>query len=168
MRILSIFIFIIGMNCLISCKKDDQANNGPKQASQSTVKLLSWSEYFDPEVIEEFTRDTGLNVDYITYDDPDEIEARLASEPGKFDVVIADDLSINRLSELRLIQLIDDKVLPNFSNISNEYIGKNLILQMIILFHICGEQRSLCTGLIKSISLRRHGKHCGIKNIRVR
>lgn len=124
MRILSIFIFILGMNCLISCKKDDQANNDPKQASQSTVKLLSWSEYFDPEAIEEFTRDTGLNVDYITYDDPDEIEARLASEPGKFDVVIADDLSINRLSELRLIQLIDDKVLPNFSNISNEYIGK--------------------------------------------
>ena len=48
----------------------------------------------------------------------------LIAEPGKFDVVIADDLSINRLSELRLIQLIDDKVLPNFSNISNEYIGK--------------------------------------------
>ena len=75
-------------------------------------------------MIEQFTRDTGFDVDYITYEDPDEVEARLASEPGKFDVVIADDLSINRLSELRLIQPIDDKLLQNSSNISDEYVGK--------------------------------------------
>ena len=72
----------------------------------------------------QFTKETGFDVEYITYEDPDEVEARLASEPGKFDVVIADDLSINRLSELRLIQPIDDKLLQNLSNISDEYVGK--------------------------------------------
>ena len=75
-------------------------------------------------MIEQFTKETGFDVEYITYEDPDEVEARLASEPGKFDVVIADDLSINRLSELRLIQPIDDKLLQNLSNISDEYVGK--------------------------------------------
>jgi len=121
----SIFIIlIVGAFCLQSCKKDDSVNLDEVKPTNPSVKLLSWSEYFDPQVIEQFTKDTGFDVDYITYEDPDEVEARLASEPGKFDVVIADDLSINRLSELRLIQPIDDKLLQNSSNISDEYVGK--------------------------------------------
>ncbi len=120
----SIFIIlIVGAFCLQSCKKDSSVNLDEVKATNPSVKLLSWSEYFDPQVIEQFTKDTGFDVDYITYEDPDEVEARLASEPGKFDVVIADDLSINRLSELRLIQSIDDKLLQNSSNISDEYVG---------------------------------------------
>ena len=121
----SIFIIlIVGAFCLQSCKKDSSVNLDEVKLTNRSVKLLSWSEYFDPQVIEQFTKDTGFDVDYITYEDPDEVEARLASEPGKFDVVIADDLSINRLSELRLIQPIDDKLLQNSSNISDEYVGK--------------------------------------------
>ena len=121
----SIFIIlIVGAFCLQSCEKDSSVNLDEVKATNRSVKLLSWSEYFDPQVIEQFTKDTGFDVDYITYEDPDEVEARLASEPGKFDVVIADDLSINRLSELRLIQAIDDKLLQNSSNISDEYVGK--------------------------------------------
>ena len=121
----SIFIIlIVGAFCLQSCKKDSSVNLDEVKPANRSVKLLSWSEYFDPQVIEQFTKDTGFDVDYITYEDPDEVEARLASEPGKFDVVIADDLSINRLSELRLIQPIDDKLLQNSSNISDEYVGK--------------------------------------------
>ena len=121
----SIFIIlIVGAFCLQSCKKDSSVNLDEAKPTNPSVKLLSWSEYFDPQVIEQFTKDTGFDVDYITYEDPDEVEARLASEPGKFDVVIADDLSINRLSELRLIQPIDDKLLQNSSNISDEYVGK--------------------------------------------
>ena len=121
----SIFIIlIVGAFCLQSCKKDSSVNLDEVKSTNPSVKLLSWSEYFDPQVIEQFTKDTGFDVDYITYEDPDEVEARLASEPGKFDVVIADDLSINRLCELRLIQPIDDKLLQNSSNISDEYVGK--------------------------------------------
>jgi spermidine/putrescine transport system substrate-binding protein len=88
------------------------------------VRLISWSEYFDPEVFKGFTAETGINVDYITFEDPDELEARLASEPGAFDVVVTDDLSINRLAELHLLQPLDKKSLPNAKNVSDEYMGK--------------------------------------------
>ena len=119
-----LIILIVAACCLQSCKKGTSVNLDEVKPNNVSVKLLSWSEYFDPQVIEQFTKETGFDVEYITYEDPDEVEARLASEPGKFDVVIADDLSINRLSELRLIQPIDDKLLQNLSNISDEYVGK--------------------------------------------
>ena len=119
-----LIILIVAACCLQSCKKGTSVNLDEVKPNNFSVKLLSWSEYFDPQVIEQFTKETGFDVEYISYEDPDEVEARLASEPGKFDVVIADDLSINRLSELRLIQPIDDKLLQNLSNISDEYVGK--------------------------------------------
>ena len=124
MRNTILIILIVAACCLQSCKKGTSVNLDEVKPNNVSVKLLSWSEYFDPQVIEQFTEETGFDVEYITYEDPDEVEARLASEPGKFDVVIADDLSINRLSELRLIQPIDDKILQNLSNISDEYVGK--------------------------------------------
>ncbi|MEC9327893.1 MAG: spermidine/putrescine ABC transporter substrate-binding protein, partial [Verrucomicrobiota bacterium] len=86
--------------------------------------MLSWSEYFDPAAIEKFTKETGIEVEYITYDDPDEVEARLASEPGRFDVVVTDDLAINILAELRLLQPLDKSALQNLKNVSSEYLGK--------------------------------------------
>ena len=123
-KFLSISLVLV-VFCLAACKKveNTESNNDPN--SLNSVKLLSWSEYFDPDALNQFTKDTGIEVEYIIYDDPDEVEARLASEPGKFDVVIADDLSINRLSELRLIQRIDTEFVPNLINVSDEYLRKN-------------------------------------------
>jgi spermidine/putrescine transport system substrate-binding protein len=123
-KILSISL-LLGVFYQASCKKveNTESNNDPNNLN--SVKLLSWSEYFDPDALDQFTKDTGIEVEYIIYDDPDEVEARLASEPGKFDVVIADDLSINRLSELRLIQQIDTDLVPNLLNVSDEYLRKN-------------------------------------------
>jgi len=123
-KFLSISLVLV-VFCLAACKKveNTESNNDPNNLN--SVKLLSWSEYFDPDALNQFTKDTGIEVEYIIYDDPDEVEARLASEPGKFDVVIADDLSINRLSELRLIQRIDTELVPNLINVSDEYLRKN-------------------------------------------
>ena len=123
-KFLSISLVLV-VFCLAACKKveNTESNNDPNNLN--SVKLLSWSKYFDPDALNQFTKDTGIEVEYIIYDDPDEVEARLASEPGKFDVVIADDLSINRLSELRLIQRIDTEFVPNLINVSDEYLRKN-------------------------------------------
>ena len=123
-KFLSISLVLV-VFCHAACKKveNTESNNDPNNLN--SVKLLSWSEYFDPDALNQFTKDTGIEVEYIIYDDPDEVEARLASEPGKFDVVIADDLSINRLSELRLIQRIDTELVPNLINVSDEYLRKN-------------------------------------------
>ena len=52
------------------------------------------------------------------------MEARLASEPGRFDVVVTDDLAINILSNLRLLQPLDKSALTNLGNISGEYLGR--------------------------------------------
>ncbi len=124
MRILKSIIHIAIAVMLFGCNKNTKTSNKTEESLNNVVKMLSWSEYFDPATIEKFTNETGIEVEYITYDDPDEVEARLASEPGRFDVVVTDDLAINILAKLRLIQTLDKSALPNLGNVSSEYLSK--------------------------------------------
>lgn len=124
MRILKGITYIVLTVILFGCNKSDQTKIKDEHSLPNVVKMLSWSEYFDPAAIEKFTKETGIEVEYITYDDPDEVEARLASEPGRFDVVVTDDLAINILAELRLLQPLDKSALQNLKNVSSEYLGK--------------------------------------------
>ena len=109
---------------ITGCAQKEVTGVIDKEGVVEKIRLISWSEYFDPEVFKAFTDETGIEVDYVTFEDPDELEARLASEPGVFDVVVTDDLSINRLSELHLLQPLDKAALPNARNIAKEYMGK--------------------------------------------
>jgi spermidine/putrescine transport system substrate-binding protein len=124
MRIVKGLIYVVIASTLLGCQKNNQTINKADDSTNNVVKMLCWSEYFDPAVIEEFTNETGIEVEYITYDDPDEVEARLASEPGRFDVVVTDDLAINILAKLRLLQPLDKSALTNFGNVSSEYLRK--------------------------------------------
>ena len=88
MRILKGLIYIVAASILYGCQNNNHQAVESKDPLNNVVKMLCWSEYFDPAAIEKFTNETGIEVEYITYDDPDEVEARLASEPGRFDVVV--------------------------------------------------------------------------------
>lgn len=124
MRILKGLIYIVAASILYGCQNNNQQAVESKDSLNNVVKMLCWSEYFDPAAIEKFTNETGIEVEYITYDDPDEVEARLASEPGRFDVVVTDDLAINILAKLRLIQTLDKSALLNLGNVSSEYLSR--------------------------------------------
>ena len=124
MRILKSLIYIAVATVLFGCDKNTETSKKTEESVSNVVKMLCWSEYFDPAAIERFTNETGIEVEYITYDDPDEVEARLASEPGRFDVVVTDDLAINILANLRLLQPLDKSALTNLGNVSGEYLGR--------------------------------------------
>ena len=109
----------------IGCTNTEISEHNNNQKVTNKINLFSWSEYFDPAVLHAFTEETGIEVDYVTFDDPDELEARLALEPGAFDVVVTDDLSINRLAELHLLQPLDKSVLSNLRNVDRQYMGKD-------------------------------------------
>ncbi len=40
----------------------------PAAAAERVVNIFNWSDYIDPGVLEDFTRETGVKVVYDTYD----------------------------------------------------------------------------------------------------
>lgn len=117
-------IAILGIVACGAKKTEETDRGGQVLTAPEKLTLYSWSEYFDPEVLDAFTKQTGIAVDYVSYEDADELEARLQSEPGRYDVVVTDDLGVDRLKELRLLADLDHSLLSGLGNVDSRYRGE--------------------------------------------
>jgi spermidine/putrescine transport system substrate-binding protein len=114
---------------LVGCSGEKPAENEPPASSASDspktdqLVILTWDQYISPEVLEQFSEETGIEIDYQTFENTVEFKARMQSSPGEFDLVIADDVSLKELAVLKLIDPLDRDQLSNFSNLDDRYLG---------------------------------------------
>lgn len=94
-------------------------------ADGPTLNLYTWAEMFDPDVIADFEKETGITVNYTNFDYDETMLAKLEStEGGEYDLVIADDYIIETVIAEGLAQKLDQSKLPNFGNINPVYQGQ--------------------------------------------
>ena len=93
----------------------------PEAVEEKVVTVYTWEDYFDVETFAGFEEKTGAKVVYKTFESTDEMEAKLLSEPGEYDVIVADDSILDQMAEQRLIQELDHSLLPNLENIKEAY-----------------------------------------------
>lgn len=120
------FVFLVAALSLLlgGCKRGEQTVTLPLQPQKARVlRLLSWSDYFDPEMLTAFEQSTGIRVEYVTFSELDELEAKLRSQPGSYDVIVSDDSSSRELWDLRLLRELDREKIPNLKNIDEQFLG---------------------------------------------
>ncbi len=59
-----------------------------KGPPEKIVNLYAWADYFDPKVLDDFTKETGIKIAYDTYDTTDALDARLVLGHSGNDVVV--------------------------------------------------------------------------------
>ena len=101
---------------LAGCKSSPQA---PKE-----LNLFAWSEYVPQGVIDGFTKETGVKVNYETYASNEEMLAKLVSGAQRYDLVQPSEYTIEALVKENALKEIDWSKVPNFANIAKQY--KNL------------------------------------------
>ncbi len=85
-----------------------------------TLTFYNWSEDMPQSVLDRFTDETGLAVDYQIFDSMEEAVANL--EAGKtYDVVNLDNRFIPALMEAGFLAQLDRSHLPNLKNISPDF-----------------------------------------------
>lgn len=112
----------IGAMTLGACGKIEETASQPVDESPKVLTVYTWEEYFDLETLEAFEKKSGAKVVYATFENSDEMEAKLKSEPGKYDVIVADDSVLDRMWELKLIATLDHAKLPNLKNVSKDFL----------------------------------------------
>src|SRR4030081_809134 len=58
------------------------------RAEERTVNFYNWSSYMAPGVLEDFTKQTGINSVYDTFDSNETLETRLLAGQSGYDVVV--------------------------------------------------------------------------------
>ena len=83
--------------------------------SKGTLNLYTWAEMFDPDVLADFERETGYQINYVNFDLDETMLAKLESvNGGDYDLIIADDYIIETVIAEGLAQKLDKDKLPNF------------------------------------------------------
>jgi putrescine transport system substrate-binding protein len=81
------------------------------------VNVYNWSDYVDPAVLADFTRDAGIKVQYDTFDSNDTLEAKLLAGNSGYDVVVPTANFLERQIKAGVFQKLDKSKLPNLVNL---------------------------------------------------
>ncbi len=96
-------------------------------AQEKIVNVYNWSDYIDPTVIEDFTKETGIKVVYDVFDSNEIVETKLLAGGSGYDVVVPTGNFLSRQIEAGVFQKLDKSKLPNLSNVWDviaERVGK--------------------------------------------
>ena len=94
---------------------------GAAQAqSEQTVNFYNWSDYIDPTVLEDFTRETGIKVKYDTFDSNDMLETKLLAGRTGYDLVVPTAYFLARQIKVGVFQKLDKSKLTNLGNAWDE------------------------------------------------
>src|SRR5437868_8765506 len=88
--------------------------------AERTVNFYNWSDYIDPTVLEDFTKETGIKVKYDTFDSNDMLETKLLAGRTGYDVVVPTAYFLERQIKAGVFQKLDQSRLPNLKTAWDE------------------------------------------------
>ena len=91
-------------------------NSAAAQATR-VINVYNWSDYIEPKVIEEFTKETGIKVQYDTFDANETLETKLLAGKSGYDVVVPTGYFLERQIKASVFQTLDKSKLKNLGNV---------------------------------------------------
>ncbi len=98
--------------------------NVANASDNKSLYFYNWSEYIPTEVLEEFTKETGIKVIYSTYESNESMYAKLKTHPEGYDLVVPSAYYVKKMFSEGMLQKIDKKKLPNFSGLDSNNLNK--------------------------------------------
>ncbi len=88
------------------------------------LNLFGWSEYIPQDVLDGFTKETGITVNFETYASNEELLSKLVAGGGNYDIVQPSEYAAELMIRRKMLAPLDKKKLPNFKNIGVEFKGQ--------------------------------------------
>jgi putrescine transport system substrate-binding protein len=90
----------------------------PVRAQDRFVNIYNWTDYIDPSVLADFTRETGIKTRYDVFDSLETLEAKLFAGHSGYDIVLpSNEPSFSRLIRAGALATIDRTKVPNWKNL---------------------------------------------------
>jgi putrescine transport system substrate-binding protein len=104
------------------------ASSAPAAAAPATVEtgeekvlnVYNGSDYVDMSVLEDFTKETGIKVNYDVFDSNEFVETKLLAGNSGYDIVVPSASFLERQIKAGVFQKLDKSRLPNLKNLDPE------------------------------------------------
>src|SRR5690348_2745595 len=84
--------------------------------NERVVNVYNWSDYIDAKVLEDFTKETGIRVQYDTFDANETLETKLLAGRSGYDVVVPTAYFLQRQIQAGVFQKLDKAKLPHLAD----------------------------------------------------
>lgn len=107
------------------------AQNAPEAAPDTgvTINVYNWGEYIangtddSLDINAEFTRRTGIHVNYTTFDSNESLYSKLAGGGADYDVIFPSDYMVSKLQEEGYLAELDFDNIPNFRYVDDKFVN---------------------------------------------
>jgi len=83
--------------------------------ADEVVNVFNWEDYIDESVLELFTEETGIKVNYMNFTTVEDMIVQVEANPGQFDLCFPSDYIIERMIKKDMLAEIDFNNVPNAS-----------------------------------------------------
>lgn len=101
---------------------------GSAHAEEKLLRLYNWADYFAPDTLEAFTRETDIRVIYDVMDSSETLEAKMMSGHSGYDLIFPGDTVAERLMRAGALQPLDpsrlehlDEIEPGLKTLQTRY-----------------------------------------------
>ena len=126
---------LVAAVALVGCgKKQEQAAPAAGTASEpavaaapaeeKVVNVYNWSDYIDPKMLEKFTAETGIKVNYDVFDSNEVLQTKLLAGNTGYDVVVPSASFLEVQIKAGVFRKLDKSKLPNWTNLDQNILQR--------------------------------------------
>ncbi|MDR0899253.1 MAG: extracellular solute-binding protein, partial [Lactobacillaceae bacterium] len=122
---ISILVFVallFGLNLWLTA--NENARSGFKGGG-NVLNIYNWGDYIDPALISKFTKETGIKVNYETFDSNEAMYTKVKQGGNSYDLVVPSEYMIEKMKSENLLLPIDKKEIPNLKNYGSQFLNQS-------------------------------------------
>ena len=96
---------------------DSASAAAPASSEEKVVNVYNWSDYIDPKMLEAFTKETGIKVNYDVFDTNEVLQTKLLAGNTGYDVVVPSASFLELQIKAGVFRKLDKSKLPNWKNL---------------------------------------------------
>lgn len=97
----------------------------PALSASGELYLYIWSEYIPDEVVENFSKETGIKVHLSTYDSNESMYAKIKLAGQGYDIIVPSSDYVGLMRRQEMLQPLDKTRLPNFANLAPKFVNQS-------------------------------------------
>ena len=88
-----------------------------KKEGDTTITVFNWYDYIDEDVLDQFTDETGIKVEYANFTTNEEMYTKLSASPSSYDVLFPSDYMIELLIKQDMLAELDTSSMENYNEL---------------------------------------------------
>jgi len=101
-----------------------QIESRTQSKESDKLVIYNWGDYIDPELLTEFTKETGVQIQYDTFDSNEAMYTKVKQGGTTYDIAIPSEYMIAKMMEEGLVEKLDHSQIKGLENIGSDFLDQ--------------------------------------------